>query len=118
MVTFFKKVRTYMKMKKCYGEDDMEIGYEKKLDVLGIMLESDYEYEVSIEIEAGFIIDLDKNNKLVAIEIVGCSEKINETPEYIEKADIKVFVDIYEFSYRIIISFNNGEKEIVRRVLK
>lgn len=118
MVAFFKKTRTYMKIKKCYGEDDMEIGYEKKLDLLGIMLEPDYEYDTSVEVEAGFIIDLDKNNKLVAIEIVGCSKKIDETPDYVEKADIKVFVDVYEFSYKIIISFNDGEKEIVKRILK
>ena len=101
-----------------YGDDEMEIGYEKKLDVLVFILEKDYKYGSSIEVDAGFIIDVDTNNKLVAIEIVNCSEQIGESTDYVENAKKDVFVEKYEFSYKIIVSFNDGEKEIVKRVLK
>lgn len=115
---FFKKTRTYMMIKKCFGERDMEIGYEKSIDDLVIILEEDYEYENSVEIDTGFIIDIDKNDKLVAIEILNCSKLIDESKEYVEKSKKDVFVEVYEYSYKIIISFNDGEKEIIKRVLK
>lgn len=115
---FFKKMKTYMVEKRCYEGDDMEIGYERRLDVLGIILDSDYDYDTSVEVEPGFIIDLDTSGKLVAIEVIDCSKKIGSTKKYVDEANIKVFVEFYEFSYKIIIDFNDGENEIVKRVLK
>ena len=107
-----------MIVKKCYGEVDMEIGYQKDIDDLGIILKKDYDYDASVEIDAGFIVDVDKKGELVAIEVVGCSEQIDASRNYVEKAKKDVFVEVYEFSYKIIISFNDGEKEIIKRVLK
>lgn len=115
---FIKKVRTYMIIKECYGEIDMEIGYEKKLDDLVFLLDEKGKIEHTVEVEPGFIIDLNKKNKLVAIEIVGCAEQLDVSKEYVEKAKKEVFIETYEYSYKIIISFNNGEKEIQKRVLK
>ena len=115
---YFKKVKTYMMKKECYGEENMEIGYQKDIDDLGIILVDDYDYDRSIEVDAGFIVDVDKNNKLVAIEVIDCSTQIDESLEYVEKAKKDVYVEVYEFSYKIIISFNDGEKEIIKRLLK
>lgn len=115
---YIKKVITYMRIIKCYGESDMEIGYQEDIDDLVFLLESDYEYDHSVEIDVNFIIDIDKRGKMVAIEIVDCSKQIDESPKYIKEAKKEVFVEVYEFSYKIIISFNDGEKEIVKRVLK
>lgn len=96
----------------------MEIGYEKRLDDLAIILAKNYEYKESIEVDEGFIIDIDKKGKLVAIEIVGCAEQLGVSPNYVERAKIEAFVEPYEFSYKIIISFNDGEYELEKRVLK
>lgn len=115
---FAKKVRTYMIRKECYGEIDMEIGYEKKLDDLVFLLDEKGKIENTVEVSPGFIIDLSKKNKIIAIEIVGCSEQLGTSKEYVEKAKKEVFVENYEFSYKIIVSFNDGEKEIQKRVLK
>ena len=71
---FFNKVRTYMIRKECYGDDEMEIGYQKDIDDLAIIIVSDYEYNNSVEIDPGFIIDMDKTGKLVAIEVIDCSK--------------------------------------------
>lgn len=115
---FFNKTRTYMMRKECYGDDDVEIGYQKNIDDLAIILDPDYTYDSSIEVDAGFIVDIDKTGKLVAIEVVDCSKQIDASRDYVESAKKEVFVEVYEFSYKIIISFNDGEKEIIKRVLK
>lgn len=96
----------------------MEVGYEEKFDDLVILLDKNYKYDRSVEVEAGYIIDIDKKDKLVAIEILDCSKRINRSKKYVKNADIKTFVESYDFSYKIIVSFNDGEEEISQRVLK
>lgn len=115
---YINKVRTYMMEKRCYGEIDMEIGYEKRLDDLVFLLKEKDKIESTIEVDPGFLVDVNKKDELVAIEIVGCADQLGVSKEYVEKAKKEVFVEIYEFSYKIIISFNDGEKEIQKRVLK
>lgn len=115
---YIKKMKTYMRIRECYGEIDMEIGYEKKLDDLVFLLNEKGKINNTVEVAPGFIIDLDKKDKIVAIEIVGCADQLGVSKEYVEKAKKEVFVETYEFSYKIIISFNDGEKEIKQRVLK
>ena len=83
---FFKKTKTYMIRVECYGEEEMEIGYQKDIDDLVIILTPDYKYDRSVEVDAGFIIDIDKNDKLVAIEVIDCSNQIDASLDYVEKA--------------------------------
>ena len=96
----------------------MEIGYEKKLDDLVFLIKENGKIDNTIEVDEGFIIDVDKKNKLVAIEIVECSKQLGVSKDYVEKAKKEIFVETYEFSYKIIVSFNDGEKEIQKRILK
>lgn len=96
----------------------MEIGYEKKLDDLVFLIKENGKIDNTIEVDTGFIIDVDKKNKLVAIEIVECSKQLGVSKDYVEKAKKEVFFETYEFSYKIIVSFNDGEKEIQKRILK
>lgn len=96
----------------------MEVGYEEKFDQLAIILQDDYDYNKSIEVESGFIIDLDKKNHIVAIEIIDCSKKINRNKNYIKNAKIDAFIEVYDFSYKIVVDFNNGESQISKRLLK
>lgn len=98
--------------------EDMEIGYQADIDDLAILLVKDYVYDRSEEVTADFIIDIDTEGRLVAIEVVNCSKQLGVSTDYVEKAKKEVFVEVYEFSYKIIISFNSGEKEIVQKVLK
>ena len=88
------------------------------LDEMKVILQDDYDYDRSIEVESGFIIDLDKKNHIVAIEIIDCSKKIGQNKNYVKKSKINAFIEIYEFSYKIIIDFNNGENQITKRLLK
>lgn len=96
----------------------MQIGYEKKYDILVIMLEDDYDFGRTTEIEAGFLIDLDKTGKLVAIEIHHCSNRINSLRKYVEDATVDVNIEELDYSYIIEIKFNEGEKIIKKRIFK
>lgn len=96
----------------------MEIGYEEKYDILVLLFKDDYEYKTSIEVDSGFIVDIDKNNQIVGVEIIGCSDKIDKDKKYILNANIKGFIEVYEFSYKIIIDFNDGDCIIEKRLLK
>lgn len=115
---YYKKIKTYFVKYISYRGEEMEIGYQKDIDDLAIILTPKYKYSHSVEIDADFIIDIDKKDKIVAIEVVNCSKQLGVSKDYVEKAKKDVFVEIFDFSYKIIISFNDGEHEIIKRVLK
>lgn len=96
----------------------MEVGYEEKFDQLVLLFKDDYEYEVSIEVETGFIVDIDKKGQIAGVEILDCSDRINKDKNYILNAKISGFIEVYEFSYKIIIDFNDGDCVIEKRLLK
>lgn len=96
----------------------MEIGYEEKFDQLAIILKDDYEYKTSIEVDSNFIIDIDKKNHIVAIEIIDCSLQINKDKKYVKESKIDAFIEFYEYFYKIIVEFNDGECKIEKNLLK
>ncbi len=53
----------------------MKINFDQKNDVMRIRFQEG-KYDTSKEIENGIVIDLTKDNKLIAIEILDVSEKI------------------------------------------
>lgn len=98
---------------------DLKIGYEKKYDILGIIIpDKKYKIERTVEVEEGFLLDIDKKDKIVQLELHNVRNRLNVSSDYIKKAKIDVFIEVYDFSYVIIISFNEGEKEFKRRVLR
>lgn len=97
----------------------MEIGYEEKYDILGILVpENYYQVDKTIEVKKGFLIDVDKNGKIVQIEIHDVSKTINKDKKYIKNANINVYVEAYEFSYLIIVDFNEGEHKIEQQIFR
>ena len=53
----------------------MKISFDPRADVMRIKFQ-DGEYEVSKEVDEGIVIDLTKDKKIIAIEILDVSEKI------------------------------------------
>ena len=53
----------------------MKINFDSKNDVMRIKFQ-DGKYDLSKEVSDGIIIDLTKDNKIIAIEILDVSEKI------------------------------------------
>ncbi len=54
--------------------------YDYHFDVFGIRVKDDYEYKESVELEEGIILDFDKNDVPVALEILDAS-KIFDVPD-------------------------------------
>lgn len=53
----------------------MKISFDPKKDVIRIKFQEG-KYEISKEVDEGIIIDMTKDNKIMAIEILDVSEKI------------------------------------------
>ena len=53
----------------------MKINFDKKNDIMCVKFQEG-KYEISKEIDEGIIIDTDKDNKIIAIEIIDVSERI------------------------------------------
>ncbi|MBI3623315.1 DUF2283 domain-containing protein [Candidatus Pacearchaeota archaeon] len=53
----------------------MKIDFDTKNDVMRIKFQEG-EYEISKEIDDGIVIDMTKDNQIIAIEILDVSEKI------------------------------------------
>lgn len=53
----------------------MKVNFDPKADALRIKFQ-DGEYEISKEIEEGVVIDMSKDHKIMAIEILDVSERI------------------------------------------
>ena len=54
----------------------MEIRYDPEADAMYIKLREG-EYEISEEIREGIIVDFDKNNKIIGIEILDAKERLS-----------------------------------------
>lgn len=53
----------------------MKINFDTKHDIMRIKFQEG-EYEISKEIDDGIIIDMTKDNKIIAIEILDASDRI------------------------------------------
>ena len=75
------------------------------------------------DIALGKKTDIEKvSNNIKNIEfdspIYGIKEQLKFPYKEIKNAKIDAYMEAYEFSYKIVIEFNDGEKKIERRVLK
>ena len=119
MMIYYNKLRIYKMTKMKWEMKDLEIGYEEEFDILGILIpEEDYKIENTVEVDAGFLIDVDKQGRIVQIEIHNICNRINENKKYIKSANIDVYVEAYEFSYLIIVDFNEGEHKIEQQIFR
>lgn len=62
---------------KTYKTLEIESMYDYHSDVLGIKIADDYDYEESIELEEGIILDFDVDGIPVALEILDASKVLN-----------------------------------------
>ena len=90
----------------------MDIGYEDKMDILGIVLKDDYEYDRSVEVEPLFIADIDKEGDIVALEIIDIARRFGVTGQHIKTADIDVKIETGKHCSYIEVFFklSNGKK--------
>lgn len=65
----------------------MKINFDKEHDIMRIKFQ-DSEYSISREVDDGIILDIDKNGKIIAIEIIDVSDKMSQ--ESIRNIGMKV----------------------------
>lgn len=107
-------------MHKEYIGEVMEYGYEEKYDVFGIKIFEDYEYEVSIEARPGFIVDVDKDKRIVAIEIVDISRELGVPKNLVRTARVDPKIQCKGECCRITLDFylaTNKTKQIVQSLI-
>lgn len=89
--------------------------YEKDIDLL--YLRVDHEYHFNRTIDAGdIIIDIDKDNQLVSVEILQASRVLKVLPRVLEEDDFNVNVEIKSEGSEVLVDVSFSFKDIVRHV--
>ena len=55
----------------------MTASYDYKYDILDLIIDENYEYQRSLELEYGVILDFDTQNRPVSLEMLDASKKLN-----------------------------------------
>ena len=97
---------------------EIESRYNYYFDVLAIKIADPYEYQESIELEEGIILDFDTNNIPVAIEILDASKVLNvPDKQYLSnRKKIKMKISISEKVIEVHLNVNieiHNKKEIM-----
>lgn len=95
----------------------LESLYDSSFDVLGIRINDDYEYKTSVELSNDVILDFDKNNVPVALEILNASRflKISKSHlDHINMIKMKVHVDDKSICLKGSIGVNIHKQEHIQ----
>jgi uncharacterized protein YuzE len=95
----------------------IESMYDHHFDVLGIRVKDDYNYEKSIELEEGIILDFDDNNIPVALEILDAS-KVLKIPEkhYLRNRRIRMKIlinkEVIALHLKVAVTIHNKKETL------
>ena len=70
-----------MKLKEKYNSYGVVYKYDGVSDILGIKVTRDFQYEETIEMDDGLLLDFDINNIPTALEMHDASKRLNVPPE-------------------------------------
>lgn len=82
----------------------MEWGYEEKLDILGIILKEKFVFDHTVEIKENFVVDVDKNNDIVQIQIVNWARMFGIPKPQVRLMDINVEVKKGEYCCKVTVT--------------
>jgi uncharacterized protein YuzE len=97
----------------------LESLYDHSFDVLGIKISNDYEYKTSVELSNNVILDFDKNNVPVALEILNASRflKISKSNlDHINMIKMKVHIDDKSICLKVSVGVNIHKKEHIKSI--
>ena len=97
----------------------LESLYDHSFDVLGIRINNDYEYKTSVELSNDVILDFDKNNVPVALEILNASRflKISKSHlGHINMIKMKVHIDEKSICLKVSIGVNTHKQEQIQSI--
>lgn len=64
--------------------------YDSNLDIYTITVDEDFEFQKSLEIEEGVILDFDENNIPISIEILDISKRLSITKQDVASSSISM----------------------------
>ncbi|MDL2246156.1 DUF2283 domain-containing protein [Methanobrevibacter sp. OttesenSCG-928-K11] len=79
--------------------------YDYEYDIFDIDVEKDYKYDISVKLDEGLILDFDKNNVPVSLEIMDASKITNIDKKHLKNADVEVHILIKDNIIAVIIKF-------------
>lgn len=90
----------------------IEWGYEKKYDLLGIIVKNykKEDYARSIELKSGFIIDILKDNTIGAIEILDWARSCGIRPHQVKDMSIDVDINVTEYHVKVTVTGTYKDK--------
>ena len=88
--------------------------YYNDHDILDIYRVKNYKYKTSLELEEGIILDIDKNDIPVSLEILDASEifkvKDDQLLNHINEVDMRIEITEEVIRVDVELSFNTSEK--------
>lgn len=96
----------------------LNIGYDYDFDILGLILAEDYVYKYSDEIANGVILDFDKNDNIVALEVLDASVKLGIVKDELRRqiGDEKIMnYGIYGETIKKHFSDNLNDEFMIRK---
>ena len=83
--------------------------YDSRLDVVNIEIKQDYQYEVSVDLEAGVFLHFDTDYFPVGLEIVDASKKIGVNKDFLMNPSGNVKIIISSDSINVDVIFQNND---------
>ena len=93
---------------------EVEYLYDEHADILGIKVKRDYEYFETVELDEGLLLDFDKHNIPVALEIIDASKLLNVPKDSLKNLiffNMKVVVDVKSISINAIFGVLIQDRE-------
>ncbi len=90
-------------------ELEADYSYDSRLDVVNIEIKQDYQYEVSVDLQAGVYLHFDTDYFPVGLEIIDASKKIGVSKEFLADPSGNVKIIISKDSINVEVTFQNNE---------
>ena len=89
----------------------MEYGYEEKYDLLGIIVKDEFEFAHSLELKSGFIVDIDKDNEICQIQVLGWAQRFQIPKPQVRIMEIEPIIEYGDFCCKVTVRGKLGVKE-------
>lgn len=93
--------------------------YDDSSDILGIKVTQDFQYGETVEMDDGLLLDFDKNNVPVSLEILDASKRFNISKESLKSIvflRMDVFVDDLSICLNVVMGVMIGNIENKQKI--
>lgn len=93
--------------------------YDADFDIIDLRIPEDYQYDYSIEVDALFILDIDKDKRIVGFEIIDASKYFNVPSNVFYQSEwiIKINVTIDVIKINLTLKTEDEKHVIIEKVI-